>query len=196
MSIVSRTGSLQVFHNLEKRHRLTNEVVHVTPWLSPKRAEDFFETNKQAWATHEVPGQLRSILSSKPLNHINKIVTFACTTMALTDQESWSIRSTYQHALITTFRDDLSELQQTQHPIQCYAQDPGYTDIDRDILQNSCVTILDNPQGVLEVTDSTAVLSFGAEVPVRQIIADIARPTMLIWDRSQHTEDELTKSLT
>ncbi|KIX05454.1 uncharacterized protein Z518_06326 [Rhinocladiella mackenziei CBS 650.93] len=186
--------SLQIFHNLEKRHRLTNEIVHVTPRLSPKQAEDFFETNKQAWATHEVRGQLQSMLSSKSLSHVNKIVAFACGTMALTDQESWSIRSTYQHALITTLRDDLSELQQTQHSIQCCAQDPAYTDTDRDILQKSGINVLDNPQGFLEVDDSTVVLSFGAEVPVRQIIADIARPAMMIWDRSQYTEDELNKT--
>lgn len=94
-------------------------------------------------------------------------------------------------------RDDLSELlRQTRDSIQCYAQDPGYTDTDRNMLQNSGITVLDNPHGFLEVTDSTVVLSFDAEVPVRQIIADIARPVMMIWDRSQYTEDELTKSLT
>lgn len=65
--------------------------------------------------------------------------------MALTDQESWSIRSTYQHALITTLRDDLEELQQMRHSIQCYAQDPAYTDTDRNILQISGITVLDNP---------------------------------------------------
>ena len=94
-------------------------------------------------------------------------------------------------------RDDLSELlRQTRDSIQCYAQDPGYTDTDRNMLQNSGITVLDNPHGFLEVTDSTVVLSFDVEVPVRQIIADIARPVMMIWDRSQYTEDELTKSLT
>ena len=117
--------------------------------------------------------------------------------MALTDQELWSIRSTYQYILITTLRDNLGKLQQqTRHSIQCYAQDPAYTDTNRNILQNSGITILDNPQGFLEVTDSTVVLSFDPEVPMRQIIADIARPVMMIWDRSQYTEDELTKSLT
>jgi len=78
--------------------------------------------------------------------------------------------------------------------IGCYAQDPDYTDIDREVLEQSGITILDDPQGFLEVDDSTAVLSFGANIPLRQVIADIARPAMMVWDRNEFSDEVLTKS--
>ncbi|KIX03742.1 uncharacterized protein Z518_07295 [Rhinocladiella mackenziei CBS 650.93] len=184
--------NLRIFHYLKKRYRSTKEIVSTIPHQSRKQVEEYFVTNKRAWETSEQRRQLQSIISMKTLCHVNKIIAFACGPMAFSDQAPWAIRSAYQHALVITLRDILSELQ--GHPIGCYAQDPGYTDIDRDVLENSAITILDDPQGFLEVDDSTVVLSFGADIPVRQIIADIARPAMMIWDRSEFFEDELTKS--
>jgi hypothetical protein len=115
--------------------------------------------------------------------------------MAFSDREPSEMRSAYQHALIITLRDILAERQGHLNDIGCYAQDPDYTDVDRAVLEQSGITILDDPQGFLEVDDSTVVLSFGPNVPVRQVIADIARPAMMIWDRSKFLEDGLTMSL-
>lgn len=115
--------------------------------------------------------------------------------MAFYDELPWVTRSAYQHALILTLRDILSERQDQGTEIACYAQDPFYTDIDKDVIEQSGITVLNDPQGFLEVDDSTVVLSFAADIPVRQIIADIAQPAMMIWDRIEFFEDELTKSL-
>lgn len=45
------------------------------------------------------------------------------------------------------------------------------------------MTVLDNPRGFLEVDESTVVYSLAPEVAVRQIVADIARPALMIWDK-------------
>ncbi|KIW16836.1 hypothetical protein PV08_04026 [Exophiala spinifera] len=116
--------------------------------------------------------------------------------MALHDEFRGRTRSAFQHALILTLRDILSKRHESVNDIKCYAQDPFYTDIDREVLERSGITVLNNPQGFLEVDDSTVVLSFCPDVPVRQVIAEIALPAMMIWDKIRFFENELEKSLT
>jgi hypothetical protein len=51
------------------------------------------------------------------------------------------------------------------------------------ILRENGITVLDDPEGFLEVDDSTLVISCAAQVPVKQITLDLARPAAMIWDR-------------
>lgn len=67
--------------------------------------------------------------------------------------------------------------------IACYAQDPAYTKIDRLVLEGSGIGILDDPQAFLEADESTVVFSCAADLPVKQIISDLARPAMMIWEK-------------
>ncbi|RMZ85263.1 hypothetical protein DV738_g379, partial [Chaetothyriales sp. CBS 135597] len=183
--------SLWIFHNLQKRDRATQNLISPGPCPSAEEVREFFSKTKQAWEASKERRQLESILSAKtPTVHIKKIVAFACGGMNYFDEAPWAIRSAYQHALILNIRDVLRTRQECDN-IECYAQDPEYTEIDKDVLNQSGITVLGDPQGFLEVDDSTLVLSFGPDIPVRQIIADIARPAMMIWDRLKPCEDEL-----
>jgi hypothetical protein len=58
-----------------------------------------------------------------------------------------------------------------------------YEDVDREVLGELGMTVLDNPRGFLEVDESTVVFAQAPGVAVRQIVADIARPAVMIWDR-------------
>jgi hypothetical protein len=42
--------------------------------------------------------------------------------------------------------------------ITCYGQDPVYSDVDRAVLEQSGITILNDPEAFLEVDDSTVVI--------------------------------------
>lgn len=42
---------------------------------------------------------------------------------------------------------------------------------------------VEDPNGFLEVNENTIVFSQFPNVPIRQIIADIARPAMMIWKK-------------
>jgi hypothetical protein len=99
-------------------------------------------------------------------------------------------RSASQHALILTLRDVLSEKKGNLGGIACYAQDPGYSDTDKSILEKYGIKILSDPEGFLEVDDATVVLSFSPNVPVRQVVADLARPAVMIWNRIMVEEAE------
>jgi hypothetical protein len=173
---------------------MTKTPIPKPPSRSQDEVEQFFRLNRHAWEASEQCGQLQSIILKTTLPHVKKIVAFACGEMAYYDKGAWISRSAYQHALIITLRNILGELQGSVNNIECYAQEPSYTDVDREVLKRSGITVLDDPQGFLEVDDSTVVLSFAPNIPVRQIIADIAQPAMMVWNKIMFFEDEITKS--
>jgi hypothetical protein len=56
------------------------------------------------------------------------------------------------------------------------------------------ITVVEDPQCFLEVDDQSVVLSFNAAAPVKQIITDLARPAILVWDEVR-TEEQVVKNL-
>ncbi len=58
-----------------------------------------------------------------------------------------------------------------------------YEDVDRTVLGELGMTVLDHPRGFLEVDEATVVFSQAPLVAVRQIVADIARPAVMVWDK-------------
>ncbi|KAK1764742.1 hypothetical protein QBC33DRAFT_561423 [Phialemonium atrogriseum] len=67
--------------------------------------------------------------------------------------------------------------------ILCFAQDPLYEDADKTVLAETGISVLENPLAFLEVDDTSLVFSLSPETPVRQIVADIALPAIMIWNR-------------
>lgn len=124
---------------------------------------------------------LEKLADAGSLPQVDKVVAFAC--FNLSDVEM-AEKSATEHALVLALRDFFAR--QQHRPtigISCYAQDPLYQDVDRAVLGELGMTVMDNPRGFLEVDDATAVFSQALEAPVRQVIADIARPALMIWDR-------------
>ncbi|KAK4033619.1 hypothetical protein C8A01DRAFT_49833 [Parachaetomium inaequale] len=97
-------------------------------------------------------------------------------------------RSVAQHVLVLAVRKWVAAA--ARGVVKCYAQDPSYTAVDKRLLRNKGVTVLEDPRGFLEVDDDSVVISISPTVPVRQIVADIARPMVLIWDRGVEVEEE------
>ncbi|KAK4183493.1 hypothetical protein QBC35DRAFT_542961 [Podospora australis] len=110
---------------------------------------------------------------------IKKIEAFGCGSFVWdTDENTPCIR---QHALALCLRDHFEEKQ--GHKVQLFAQDPDYRRIDRQILKGKIAgfKILEDPWGFIEVDEETLVISIAPTAPIRQIVADIARPAMMIW---------------
>lgn len=63
------------------------------------------------------------------------------------------------------------------------------TSVDREMLADVGFEVIDDPRGWLEVDEQSVVLSISPNVPVKEIIADIARPAVVIWDRVE-SEDK------
>lgn len=100
-----------------------------------------------------------------------------------------SSRSMAQHALALVIGDFLgSDCASGAHNggdggIKCYAQDPIYTSVDEQVLCEAGFTVVDDPRAFLEVDEASVVIAISADIPIRQIIADIARPAIMILDK-------------
>ncbi|KXH69499.1 hypothetical protein CSAL01_01521 [Colletotrichum salicis] len=88
-------------------------------------------------------------------------------------------RTFTQHAAAVSMM--LMLRQQNPH-LQCYSQEPEYSPECRNILRGMGIIVVDGHKGFLEVDDRTLVLSIKPAVPVKQIITELARPAVIIWD--------------
>jgi SRR1 len=155
--------------------------------MSVEEAEYFFEAARQQWEASEPCHRLRSALASTkmPLG-IKKIIGFSCSVFSLETAPGIRRRSSYQHALLLTLRDIFQDSNPT-----CFVQDPIYTDVDKLVLQKHGIVTLSDPKGFLEVDSSSIVFSISSNAPVKQIICDLARPALIIWDRILYNDPPL-----
>lgn len=103
------------------------------------------------------------------------------------------VASISQLSLAIILRDFLQKRQEESGisgEIKCYAQEPRFTENDRTVLGEYGVSVLDDPHGFLEMDDETVVISFNADVPVRSITAELARPAIMVWNKC-HEEPPL-----
>jgi hypothetical protein len=146
-----------------------------------------FRKKSLAWEESETCKNFKSTLSSFASGHdINKIVGLACGSLALPNNDS----AASQTSLLVTVRSWLKEKNQDKN-VFCYIQDPMNTPVDKEVLADVGFEMIDDPRGWLEVDERSVVLSVAPNVPVKEIIADIARPAILIWYRVKDQEKNL-----
>lgn len=150
---------------------------------------------------NDLSQRLEFALQEVELPTVTKIVAFACATISNAERDV----ARCQHVLLLALKRILEARRRQQRslgeptstkfdatpPIQCFAQDPAYIDVDRIVLAEHGVTVLDDPRGFLQVDDQSAVLSFAPNICVRQIVADLARPAVLIWNTVRNEDDSL-----
>lgn len=173
--------------------------------------------------SNELRLRLASALDKVKLHSVNKIVAFACATISNNESPHTRLQHVLILALKEILESRQQQPQQSQDnnldeatpavpelagsttsssfrlpfsPIRCFAQDPAYTAIDKSILAEHEVTVLDDPRGFLEVDDQSVVISFGPNICVRQIVTDIARPALLVWDTVLNEEDSMRQGST
>lgn len=148
--------------------------------MGPKQVDmvsKAFRAKFEDWQRSKECGRVRAILESATLpGPITKIVAFACASLYKNRVRA----SCYQHALMLTVKEILEDRQ--HESVQCFAQDPDYTDGDKAVLGSEGIVVLDDPRAFLEVDNQSVVISRGANICVRQIVGDIARPAMMMWD--------------
>jgi hypothetical protein len=178
--------SLHVYQYSSYRNKLTKEVVDSEqpgPCSNKNMVKDIFNTTLDEWEESRQCKDLLQVLRSTDLSNVKQIVAFACGSIKFdATMEPLDRRSMYQHGLLLTIRKVLKEKQSLGDPldISTWVQDPEYYAIDTSILTECGVSTLDNPDGFLKVDDSTMVLSFAPDVPIKQIITDISRPAAMI----------------
>ena len=155
--------------------------------MNVESTREAFDCGFKAWKAGEACQRLRLALEATTIpGPITKIIAFANAGVS-NENDVWRNRSIMQHALMLTLRDFIrgcvSEVE-----IKCFAQDPAYTEADRAVLQEVGITVLDDPRAFLEVDDQSVVMAFAPDIPVRQVVTDLARPAILIWNTVHDSE--------
>ncbi|KGO77606.1 hypothetical protein PITC_074130 [Penicillium italicum] len=190
---------------MHRTHEWDGETEQIIPRRGPVDREvvtKTFQDKIQEWKESPAYEKLKTILSSSAKNHeIDKVIGFALGTMSfqrfnedgsLDTRGGW--RSASQHALLLTMTEWLRE-RDHKEKVLCYSQDPAYSEVDRKILDEASIQVIEDPRGWLEVDEHSIVLSIAPNVPVKEIITDIARPAVIIWCRVGF-DDGLVQGLT
>lgn len=138
-----------------------------------------FDTHGEPWLASQECREIVEPLLSQSTRKIRKIVAFALGSMARADSEAVP-RWTIQHALVLGIADALHKTY--GYEISCFSQEPLYTDDDKTFLDEKKITVLEDPMGFLEVNEETLVISIAPNVCVKEILADLTRPAVMMWD--------------
>lgn len=181
---------LRIIYNTRLQNTYTKDIVPHRKTHSVEDTRNDLESFLTSWETSERCLEIKSALQIAVLpGPITKIVAFACSTIS--DERRRQGNSMFQHALLLTVKQILEGRQKhtSVREIQCFAQDPVYSDVDKVVLGGHGITVLEDPRGFLEVDDQTVVLAFAPDICVRQIITDLARPAVLIWNTVRSEEE-------
>ena len=172
--------NLRIVQQRKVRDRISGEIL--TPSL-PSRDDlrSYFRRVRETWSESEACSRVKAIIeSSRP--RCSKIVAFALGSLSWELKKGWRPRSAFQHALLLSLRKALQACRPKGGTVQCIVQDPAYTELDRALLHGSGITTVDDPDGFLQLDDSSAMLSCSPDIPVKEIVSEIALPALIIWD--------------
>jgi len=69
-------------------------------------------------------------------------------------------------------------------------QDPAYTDLDKGALRLEGVKVLEDPRAFVEVDEASVVVAIYPIIPAMDVIADVARPAVIVCHRLPEEEIE------
>ncbi|KAJ5636040.1 uncharacterized protein N7484_009353 [Penicillium longicatenatum] len=182
---VPNLNSVYIVHSClirrKDNHQPTDNITRLP--LEVARAD--FEKHQQAWIETEMCRTLTKFLDSSAAHlEINKIVavSLGCLSYQRDQDQDRPGRQSYQHALVLTLRDWLRK-KNGMTKVPCYVQDPEYVDVDRALLAEHEVEVIEDPMAWLEMDDFSIVVSIASNVPTKEIITDVARPAVVIWNK-------------
>lgn len=187
--------SISISHYIQARSESTGEILrgNDVKYRTLEEAKALLASTQQDWVNSKPGQRLRStLLKFKIPCAIYKIVGFALASFAThgIHGERW-LHSLHQHACLLSIREVLAETSPGLTPdFTCLVQDPAYTDADKEALRAAQVETVDSPEGFLAVDDASVVMAIGPDVPVKQVVLEIARPAIIIWSTPhEHVED-------
>ncbi|RDH32935.1 hypothetical protein BDQ94DRAFT_170631 [Aspergillus welwitschiae] len=148
-------------------------------------AHESFNSIFHTWTDSAIYKNMLATLRNLPTikRPVTKIIAFGCNSLCSPKLDKFAQeRSAYQHAFLLMLRRVLQEMAWTPTEIEILLQDPAYTKLDKKVLGDCEMTVLDSPKAFLLVDDESFVFSCSPDVPVRQIVMDLATPVGMIWD--------------
>ncbi|KAL1597838.1 hypothetical protein SLS60_008325 [Paraconiothyrium brasiliense] len=77
------------------------------------------------------------------------------------------------HALDDLYKQHHERYGEDQSRVRVLAQDPGYSNTDKQVLAENDITVLEDPNGLLAIDENTFVISAFPSFPLYEIIADM-----------------------
>jgi hypothetical protein len=147
----------------------------------------------EKWKVTEQHQTLQATFASTPgLSKARKVIGLALG--GLVHGPEVSERSFLQYALLLSLREFISKggrsnSSESADEVACFAQDPMLFPTAVEALGSAGITVLDDPEAFLEIDDTTLVLSIAPNVPVKQIVTEIARPAAIVWCKGSLLRD-------
>lgn len=171
------------------RHRLTKLPIpdpndRTLSWTpSQLRAKLHRATRK--WPRRKTWSRITSALSSANLSGTTtKIIGIALGSLSELETEIFT-----QHKLILLLAELLRE-HNLGVEIKKFVQDPAYTDLDKGALRLEGVKVLEDPRAFVEVDEASVVVAIYPIIPAMDVIADVARPAVIVCHRLPEEEIE------
>jgi hypothetical protein len=166
------------------------------------------ESSRERWnvsKTCEVfTTQLRKLLlrADGTAKRVTKIVCFGLGDLNIKPKDWWRMREEemppdqrvlesslvdaplIHHAMALTIAEIVRSCADPgSHGVRILSQDPNYVDQTKDLLLETGIEVVgaSGAGGFAEVDDESVVLSAFAPVPIQQIIADLARPVVIVY---------------
>ncbi|KAJ7933138.1 hypothetical protein B0H13DRAFT_1592580 [Mycena leptocephala] len=170
----------QLIHETFWRDTETKERVSSFLSLTDEETNLLFHRLKIEFEASDDFREISSVMKSPAIpSGIRKIVAFA---RGSPSARTGRIPCVMQHILVLALKDMLSRKNGNAAVIQCFAQDPIYSDMDKQLLGKHGITVLDDPRGFLQLDESSIVISIAPNIPVKQIVTDLACPAVIIWN--------------
>ena len=181
--------NVQILHQMVLQNNIVESGADLTTQSARKEVDKVLSHVRQVWEASEQCKQLRDTLARAiDPERIGNIIGLAFGPLSGTDLHGSSISSSaYQHALLFTLREILTK-PSSREQILCYVQDPAYATADKMVLRESGITVLEDPGGFVEIDDDSVVLAFAPDCPVKEIVFDLAKPALIIWNTVRHDE--------
>ena len=184
--------NLRIQYQRKMRNKTSKEIL--TPSLpSHDDVRSYFQCVQDIWSESQACMRMKAIIeSARPQCH--KIIGFALGSVAWEFRESWPQRSAFQHALLLSLRHALRPCQPDEDMVECLAQDPAYTEVDKSLLSRFDITTVDDPEGFLQLDDSSAVICCSPDVPIKEMVSELAFPALIIWDTVKDSTSRIPRS--
>lgn len=180
---VPNLNSVYIVHSCLIRREDNHEPISNFTRLPLEAARPGFEQHRRVWIETEMCKNLTKFLDSSAAHlEITKIVAVSLGCLSYLWNQDRPGRSAYQHALVLTLRDWVKNKNGVAK-IPCYVQDPEYVDVDQALLAEHEVEVIEDPMAWLEMDDYSIVVSIASNVPTKEIITDVARPAVVIWNK-------------
>ncbi|KAI1473039.1 uncharacterized protein F4812DRAFT_454858 [Daldinia caldariorum] len=157
------------------------------PNITASTAMTHMKNEIRDWESNEICRSLSNTLKAILPSTINKIIAFGLGAIGNLDLSSpfriYDIQSYREHAYVLTIARALNEIKgANEDEVAIYLQDPTYTTVCREVLTGTFGFNIINgygARGFAMVDENTLMLGHHPNFPLREIIADIARPAAM-----------------